>query len=127
MPGDFDPILLDRFLTGECTAEEVERVRAWLAVDSVNVAQMDELREVREVVGSTPTWDAKAVWRDLSVECDISTAGRGDACVALNGIASDVQKYDGLSNRHPSHWLDRAQFTVSWATHASPLPRLVGI
>lgn len=63
-----DRALLDRFLTGECTAEEAEHVRQWLAADPRNLAQLNQLREIREVMSSRATWDVAGLWRRTAAE-----------------------------------------------------------
>lgn len=62
-PNALDRALLDRYLTGECSAAEAEAVREWLAANPANSARLQELRDVREVMGSRATWDVAGLWQ----------------------------------------------------------------
>src|SRR5687767_2132163 len=67
-PDSPDRSLLDRYLTGECSAEEAEQVRRWLAAEPANLARLGELRDVREVIGSRSTWDVAGLWERTTRE-----------------------------------------------------------
>jgi len=63
--GDPAPELLDRYLTGECSAESAASIRQWMAKDPAHTAQVDELREIRGVAANTPVWDTANAWWEL--------------------------------------------------------------
>jgi transmembrane sensor len=75
---EMDWELLDRYLSGEVSPDERERVEAWLAEDPERWAQLAALREViaQEALNESAVEQAKAeVWAQLEREM----AGAGDA------------------------------------------------
>ena len=66
IPNAPDRALLDRYLTGECSAAEAELVREWLAAGHANRARIKELRDIREVMASRATWDVLDLWRQTA-------------------------------------------------------------
>jgi transmembrane sensor len=56
--------LLDRYLAGECSSSEAERVREWLAADSANQIVLGELERFRSVARNRPpATSSDAAWR----------------------------------------------------------------
>ncbi|HXC26302.1 MAG TPA: FecR domain-containing protein [Gemmatimonadaceae bacterium] len=63
---DMTPALLDRYLSGECAGDEVARVHAWLAAHSDHVAQLAELRVIREIAAHRPVWNVCSMWETVA-------------------------------------------------------------
>src|SRR5205814_2558939 len=57
---------LTRYIAGECTPEEAEEIRRWIAADPSRGELVEGLTQVWEATGRVATrWDVDAVWRDF--------------------------------------------------------------
>src|SRR5438034_5829922 len=57
---------LTRYIAGECTPEEAEEIRRWIAADPSRGELVDGLTQVWEATGRVAArWDVEAVWRDF--------------------------------------------------------------
>ncbi len=87
----FDPILLDRYLAGELSSDELARVDAWLAANPVTA---EVLRQApRAMRGSTTAADTDRSWAALSA--------RLSAANSRDDLAAHRAKRGELSPRAP--------------------------
>ena len=67
-------LILDRYLAGEATASEAEKVRDWLAADAGNAEVLNDARRLRNVLSQRPpARSADSVWDAMSRELGIFT------------------------------------------------------
>lgn len=66
MPERQDLWVLDRFLTGECTPGEAERVRSWLEEDPDAAAQLEAFRVALGRRATPADWDIDRLWSRLA-------------------------------------------------------------
>jgi transmembrane sensor len=74
-PGDFDSVLLDRFLAGTATPDEQQQVATWQAADPRNAALLQALRHTHAVTGlegASATATTDAAWQALQARIDHS-------------------------------------------------------
>lgn len=78
MSDDVDWNLLGKYLVGEGSKEEVEKVQAWIDHDPARKALLEELRHVLNATrrsSTSETWDTEALWKQ--VQQDIQRQGSG--------------------------------------------------
>jgi transmembrane sensor len=64
--------LLDRFLAGECTAEEASEVHGWLAADRANHDLLDAAQHIRRIAAERPpARSADSAWRRAVAALDL--------------------------------------------------------
>jgi transmembrane sensor len=64
MVDDIDGPRLTRYIAGECSAQEAEEIRRWIAADPSRGELVDSLQRVWEATGrAAARWDVDAVWR----------------------------------------------------------------
>ncbi len=57
---------LTRYIAGECSPQEAEEIKRWIAADPSRGALVDALTQVWEVTGRVAArWDVDAVWREF--------------------------------------------------------------
>jgi len=77
--------LLDRYLAGECTSPEAERVRDWLAADTGNHAVLGEIERFRGIARNRPpATSSDAAWRRAVENLGLIEVGR-NAAIPLTG------------------------------------------
>lgn len=61
-----DWALIDRYVSGECSAADAEAVRQWAAADPVHAAQLATAQQVRDVAsGAPPQWRLDRMWQGV--------------------------------------------------------------
>jgi len=91
-PGDFDTMLLDRFLAGTATEEEQKHVANWLAADPRHAAMLQALREAHVVAHATRSHEraaeasaADAAWQALQTRLDAANVRSLSSAPSLRG------------------------------------------
>src|SRR5258708_30737978 len=57
---------LARYIAGECSPQEAEEIRRWIAADPSRAELVEGLTQVWEVTGRVAAhWDVDAVWREF--------------------------------------------------------------
>jgi transmembrane sensor len=99
--GDAPPVndepdwtLLGRYLAGECTPGEVEKVRGWIEADPARARLVEELRATWSAA-ATPatTWDTPAAWRRLATRLRSREARLGLTLVHGDGHGGPRREY----------------------------------
>lgn len=76
-----DYLMLDRYLAGECSPADRERVERWLAEDQARLQLVGWMREVKAAAAELPgPWNADELWR--GVEERLAGSGRERQAVA---------------------------------------------
>lgn len=73
---DVTPALLDRYLTGECTPDEVRLVHAALDTDGDIQVVLEQLRELRQSAALDAPWDVPRMWRRMEQVLDEAPVNR---------------------------------------------------
>jgi transmembrane sensor len=79
MTDDIDWRLLDRYLAGEATPEEVAAAEQWIAARSERAGFIAGLRSGRPEMAAGQSWDTDAAWRRLSERLATSSITRAPA------------------------------------------------
>ena len=61
------PVLLDRYLAGECSSEELSRVHTLLDTDPTFRVMLDQMHDIRSAAGEK-SWETDRMWRRLDRE-----------------------------------------------------------
>jgi transmembrane sensor len=95
--------LLDRYLAGECTGPEAERVREWLAADSQNHAVLGELERFRNIARNRPpSTSSDAAWRRAVDNLGLAELEKTYA-IPLAGDRLPSRPHE-LPKRNPRRW-----------------------
>lgn len=65
VPQQFDPLLLDRLLSGSATQQEKAQIEAWIAQDPRNAAMLSALRDSHRVPAGFPADKTQVAWNAL--------------------------------------------------------------
>jgi ferric-dicitrate binding protein FerR (iron transport regulator) len=112
-PDDLILALLDRYIAGECTPAEAQRVREWVAAAPENRAALDEVGRVRNIAHSRPparTWDAAWQRAVRELELGAETTHRDDTAHAgTRATDPRAASLPGIrSTARPRRWISIA-------------------
>lgn len=118
MTHDPDYLLLDRYVAGECSADEVERLERWIGGDPSRARLIDWMRGLKVTAGHLPApWDSEVLWRRL--ETRIAEPERVRRAPA--------PRFNGMPGRERAAWsthLLRVAAVLALATGSVALWRL---
>src|SRR5581483_544943 len=80
---------LARYLAGECTPAEQERVQRWAAADAGRSAELDRLQRVWERAGEIPPAETiERMWREVASALGLEGARAAGGAWELGGSAA---------------------------------------
>lgn len=101
-PDDHLWSLLDRFLAGECSGEEADEVRAWLAAEPLNRELLESARRVWELAAARPpARSAEEAWRRTVAALDLGSLGAGQRALRRSGPVPSFTVRSSSPHRGP--------------------------
>ena len=120
MTHDPDYLLLDRYIAGECTADERELVERWMRADPSRARLVDWMRGLKVTAGQLPApWDSEEIWRRLETRIAEPERAR----------RAPVPRFRGLLTEKRTAWsthLLRVAAVVALVSGSVALWRLAG-
>lgn len=103
MNGDIDWDLLGKYLFGECSEEEVEKVQAWINRDPARKALLEELRQVLNRTRSSYSsdrWATDELWDRIRRETQEKDTESASAVASEDRLASERASRPGGARAH---------------------------
>jgi len=90
MTHDPDYLLLDRYVAGECGADERERVERWMEGDPLRARLVSWMRGLKVTAGQLPApWDSEALWQHLETRIAEPERARPAPAPRFRGILAE--------------------------------------